>query len=201
MEPIMKRRSFWQFYAVPVVVMVLAYLVPMALTVGGLRAGEPQVLKMRQELLGKVGSVGPIAAVARQLRAGRTVRAILVVFLWNFVVGAIAMSTLMGGVFFALPPVVAAGRGVMLGLLFDPGSFEGSRGVFVLITGLLELPNYMMAGALGIRLGLAWLLPPRRERLREVWEHAKWSIPAMGLLLFLAAVWEVGGIAFLSHRP
>ena len=197
----MKSRSFWQFYAAPVVVMLLAYLVPMALTVGGLRAGEPQVLKMRQELLGKVGSVGPIATVTRQLRAGRTVRATLTVFLWNFVVGAIAMSTLVGGVFFALPPVVAMGRGVMLGLLYDPASFEGPRGILVLITGLLELPNYMMAGALGIRLGLAWLLPPRRERLREVWEHAKWSIPAMGLLLFLAAVWEVGGIAFLSRRP
>lgn len=195
-----KARPFWRFYAVPVAVMVLAYIVPMGAATVAVRAGDPQALQARQELLKRVGSTAPIATAAAQLRGGRLVRATLTVFLWNFVVGALAMSTLVGGLFFALPPLVAVGRGVMLGLLYDPTAFAGARSIVAIGTGVLELPTYMIAGALGIRLGLAWLLPPRRERLREVWEHARWSIPALGLLLILAAVWEVGGIALVGPR-
>ncbi len=197
----MTSRSFWRFYAAPVAVMVLAYVLPMAATTVAVRAGDPQVLKVRQEVMGKVGGVGPIGTIARQFRAGQYARATLTVFLWNFVVGALAMSTLVGGVFFLLPPLVAMGRGVMLGLLYDPAAFQGAHGVVAIGTGLLELPNYMIAGALGMRLGLAWLVPARRERLREVWEHARWSLPAVALLLLLAAVWEVGGLALVGPRP
>ena len=197
----MVSRPFWRFYAAPVAVMVFAYVLPMAATTVAVRAGDPQVLKMRQEVMDKVGGVGPIGTIARQFRAGQYVRATLTVFLWNFVVGAFAMSTLVGGVFFLFPPLVAMGRGVMLGLLYDPAAFEGARGVVAIGTGLLELPNYMIAGALGMRLGLAWLVSPRRERLREVWEHARWSLPAVALLLLLAAVWEVGGLALVGPRP
>ncbi len=197
----MKRRSFWRFYAGPVLVMVLAYVLPMAAATVAVRAGDPQALKARQELLARVGSAGPIAAAAAHIRAGRYVRATLTVFLWNFVVGALAMSTLVGGLFFVLPPLVGAGRGVMLGLLYHPATFVGARAVVAVGTGVLELPTYIIAGALGMRLGLAWLVPPRRERLREVWEHARWSLPAVALLLLLAAVWEVGGIALVGARP
>jgi hypothetical protein len=196
-----KPRSFWQFYAVPVTVMVLAYILPMAATTLAVRSGDSQALKARQALLERVKDVGPIAAAAGQLRAGRYVRATLTVFLWNLGMGALAMSTLVGGLFFIMPPLVAVGRGVMLGLLYDPGTFTGARGVVAVGTALLELPTYIIAGALGMRLGLAWLFPPRRERLREVWEHARWSLPAVVLLLFLAAVWEVGGIALVGARP
>ena len=200
-EPAMTSRSFWRFYAVPIAVMVLAYIVPMASTTLAVRAGDPQALKARQQVLERVKAAGPIAAAAGQLRAGRYVRATLTVFLWNLGVGALAMSTLVGGLFFVLPPMVAMGRGVMLGLLYDPATFEGARAVVAVGTGLLELPTYIMAGALGMRLGLAWLVPPRRERLHEVWEHARWSLPAVALLLLLAAVWEVGGIALVGPRP
>lgn len=196
-----KVRPFWRFYATPVVVMVLAYVLPMAAATVAVRAGDPQALKARQELLKRVGSTAPIATAAAQLRAGHHVRATLTVFLWNLGVGALAMSTLVGGLFFALPPMVAVGRGVMLGLLYDPTALAGARGIVVIGTGLLELPTYMIAGALGMRLGLAWLLPPRRERLREVWDHARWSLPAVALLLLLAAIWEVGGIALVGPRP
>jgi len=201
MEPVVKRRSFWQFYAAPVAVMVLAYLLPMAAAAAAVRAGEPQALRAREEMVRRVGQAYPIATATRQIRAGRYVRASVTVFVWNFAVGAVAMSTLVGGVFFAFPPAVGALRGTMLGLLYDPAGLEGARGLVTVVTGLLELPCYMMAGALGVRLGLAWLLPPRRQRLREVWGHARWSLPAVGLLLLLAAIWEVGGLSLLSRHP
>ena len=197
----MKQRSVWRFYAAPVAVMVLAYLLPMAASVAAVRAGEPNALKAREEIAGKLGSALPLATASRQIRGGQYVRATFTVFLWNFVVGAVAMSALVGGLFFAFPPAVATTRGALLGLFYDPAALEGTRGLVTVVTGLLELPCYMMAGALGIRLGLAWLRPPRRERLREVWEQAKWSLPAVGLLLLLAAVWEVGGIFLLMRRP
>ena len=196
----MKSRSFWRFYAVPVLVMVLAYALPMAATAVAVRAVEPQAVRLRKELVEKIGSAGPIAATAAHLRAGRFVRATLTVFLWNFAVGAVAMSALVGGLFFVLPPMVAMGRGVMLGLLYDPATFVGAHGIVAIGTGALELPAYMIAGALGMRLGLAWLLPPRRERMREVWDQARWSIHAVALQLLVAAVWEVGGIALVGPR-
>lgn len=195
-----KQRTFWQFYAAPVALMVLAYVLPMGASAAAVRAGDPQALRARQELLAKIGSVGPIAPIARQFREGRYARAVLMVFLWNFGAGALAMSLLVGGVFFLFPPVVAMGRGMMLGLLVDPAAFAGARGIVTMVTGVLELPAYMIAGALGMRLGLAWLLPPRRDRLREVWEHARWSVPAVALQLLVAALWEVGGLALLG-RP
>jgi len=197
----MKSRSFWQFYAAPLVVMLLAYVLPMATGMAGVRAQRPQALQMREEMLKRVGASAPIAAAAGNIRAGRHVRAGLIVFFWNFGVGALAMSTLVGVIFFALPPLVAVGRGVMLGLLYDPATFEGVRGLVAAGTGLLELPTYMIAGALGMRCGLAWLLPPRRERIREAWEHVKVTLPAVALLLLLAAAWEVGGLALVGPRP
>lgn len=194
-------RSFTRFYAAPVLIMVLAYMLPMAAVSAAVRAGDPQVLKARQEVMSRMASVGPIAAVARQLREGRYVRATLTVFVWNFGVAALAVSILAGGVFFAVPPLVGVTRGVLLGLLYDPSAFEGARGLVVVGTALLELPPYMIAGALGMRLGLAWLFPPRSERLREAWEHARWTIPAVALLLLVAAVWEVAGLALVSPGP
>ncbi len=194
-------RSFTRFYAAPVLIMVLAYMLPMAAVSAAVRAGDPQVLEARTEVMSRMASAGPIAAVARQMGEGRYVRATLTVFIWNFGVAALAISILGGGVFFAVPPLVGVTRGVLLGLLYDPSAFEGARGVVVIGTALLELPPYMIAGALGMRLGLAWLFPPRRERLREAWEHARWTIPAVALLLLVAAVWEVAGLALVSPAP
>jgi len=70
----------------------------------------------------------------------------------------------------------------------------------VIGTALLELPPYMIAGALGMRLGLAWLQPPRNERLREAWGYARWTIPVVAGLLLVAAVWEVMGLALVGPR-
>jgi hypothetical protein len=193
-------RSFLRFYAAPVAIMVLAYVLPMAVVGAAVRAGDPEMLKLKQEVAGHMTSVGPIAAVAGQMREGRYVRAILTIFAWNFGVAAVALSVLAGGVFFALPPVVGVSRGVLLGLFYDPSAFEGARGVVTIGTALLELPPYMIAGALGMRLGLAWLLPPRKERLLEAWGHARWTIPVVAGALLVAAVWEVTGLALVGPR-
>jgi hypothetical protein len=193
-------RSLLRFYAVPVAIMVLAYVLPMAVVGAAVRAGDPEMLKLRQEISGQMAAVGPIAAVARHMREGRYARATFTVFAWNFGVAALTLSILAGGVFFALPPLVGVSRGVLLGLFYDPSAFEGARGVVVIGTALLELPPYMIAGALGMRLGLAWLRPPRKERLREAWGHARWTIAVVAGLLLVAAVWEVMGLALVGPR-
>jgi hypothetical protein len=194
-------RSFTRFYAAPVVIMVLAYMLPMAAVGAAVRSGDPQVLKARQEVMSRIGSAGPIATVARQLHEGRYVRAVLTVFAWNFGVAALGVSILAGAVCFAVPPLVGVTRGVLLGLLYEPSALEGGRAVVAVGTAVLELPPYMIAGALGMRLGLAWLFPPRRERLEEAWEHARWTVPVVALLLFVAAVWEVVGLALVGPKP
>ncbi len=193
-------RSALRFYALPLSIMVLAYVLPMAGVGAAVRAGDPEMLKLRQEIASHMASAGPIAAVARHMRDGRYVRATFTVFAWNFGVAALVLSFLAGGVFFALPPLVGMSRGVLLGLFYDPSAFEGARGLVTIGTAILELPPYMIAGALGMRLGLAWLLPPRGERLREAWGYARWTIPLVAVLLLVAAIWEVTGLALVGPR-
>lgn len=194
-------RSFTRFYAVPVLIMLAAYMLPMVAVGAAVRSGDPQILQAREDVMSRIASVGPIATVTRQLHEGRYLRAVLTVFAWNFGVAALAVSILAGGICFAVPPLVGVSRGVLLGLLYDPSSLEGGRALVAIGTAALELPPYMIAGALGMRLGLAWLRPPRRERLREVWDHARWTIPAVALLLLVAAVWEVVGLALVGPKP
>ena len=79
MAGVVKRRTFWQFYGGPVAVMVLAYLVPMAAAGAAVRAGEPQALLARAEMVRRVGQALPIATATRQIRAGQYVRATLTV--------------------------------------------------------------------------------------------------------------------------
>ncbi|MGH7395870.1 MAG: hypothetical protein ACREJF_09800, partial [Candidatus Methylomirabilales bacterium] len=73
-------------------------------------------------------------------------------------------------------------------------------------TFLLEIGAYIVAGALGMRLGLALLprrgeAPPLRARVAEALADLRHLLPVVALLLLLGAIWENAGLFLLARPP
>jgi uncharacterized membrane protein SpoIIM required for sporulation len=109
-------------------------------------------------------------------------------------------------VLFPLPPLVGALRGFLIGVMFA-GRLRlfSLHGLVMGGTFLLEIGAYILAGALGMRVGLALLprrgeAPPLRVRLAEPLTDLRYLLPVVALLLLLGAIWENAGL-FLLWRP
>ena len=187
-------------------VMAVAYLVPMLLAASLVVAGAPGFRELQADLEGQVVQAEPIVTIARLLGERRLLAAIALTFAWNFGVAACLASTAIG-VLFPLPPLLGLLRGFLIGVVFA-GRLRlfSLHGLVMGGTFLLEIGAYVLAGALGMRLGLA-ILPRRgqapllRERLAEVLADLRHLLPVVALLLLLGAIWENAGLFLLSQSP
>lgn len=187
-------------------VMAVAYLVPMLLAASLVVAGAPGFRELQADLEGRVIQAEPIATIARLLGERRLLYAVALTFAWNFGVAACLASTAVG-VLFPLPPLLGLLRGFLIGVVFA-GRLRlfSLHGLVMGGTFLLEIGAYVVAGALGMRIGLA-LLPRRgqapllRERLAEALADLRHLLPVVALLLLLGAIWENAGLFLLSQSP
>jgi len=187
-------------------VMAVAYLVPMLLAASLVVAGAPGFRELQADLEGQVVQAEPIVTIARLLGERRLLAAIVLTFAWNFGVAACLASTAIG-VLFPLPPLLGLLRGFLIGVVFA-GRLRlfSLHGLVMGGTFLLEIGAYVLAGALGMRLGLA-ILPRRgqapllRERLAEALADLRHLLPVVALLLLLGAIWENAGLFLLSQSP
>lgn len=187
-------------------VMAVAYLVPMLLAASLVVAGAPGFRELQADLEGRVIQAEPIATIARLLGERRLLYAVALTFAWNFGVAACLASTAVG-VLFPLPPLLGLLRGFLIGVVFA-GRLRlfSLHGLVMGGTFLLEIGAYVLAGALGMRIGLA-LLPRRgqapllRERLAEALADLRHLLPVVALLLLLGAIWENAGLFLLSQSP
>ena len=187
-------------------VMAVAYLVPMLLAASLVVAGAPGFRELQADLEGRVVQAEPIVTIARLLGERRLLAAIALTFAWNFGVAACLASTAVG-VLFPLPPLLGLLRGFLIGVVFA-GRLRlfSLHGLVMGGTFLLEIGAYVLAGALGMRLGLA-ILPRRgqapllRERLAEALADLRHLLPVVALLLLLGAIWENAGLFLLSQSP
>jgi hypothetical protein len=186
-------------------VMAVAYLAPMLLAANLVVAGAPGFLELQAKAEARVVQAEPIATIARLLGERRLLAAIALTFAWNFGVAACLASTA-AGVLFPLPPLVGALRGFLIGVMFA-GRLRlfSLHGLVMGGTFLLEIGAYILAGALGMRVGLALLprrgeAPPLRVRLAEPLTDLRYLLPVVALLLLLGAIWENAGL-FLLWRP
>lgn len=100
---------------------------------------------------------------------------------------------------------LVAGLGAVLALVFNGllagvvGGYLSARGLaesfwsFVVTHAAFELTAIVLAGAAGLRLGQAWLMPGRRTRLQALMRAARAVVPILyGVMamLFIAAVLE-----------
>ncbi len=187
-------------------VMAVAYLVPMLLAASLVVAGAPGFRELQADIEARVIQAEPIVTIARLLGEGRLLYAIALTFAWNFGVAACLASTAIG-VLFPLPPLLGLLRGFLIGVVF-----AGRLRLFSLYglvmggTFLLEIGAYVLAGALGMRVGLA-LLPRRREapllreRLAEALADLRHLLPVVAFLLLLGAIWENAGLFLLGRSP
>lgn len=187
-------------------VMAVAYLVPMLLAASLVVAGAPGFRELQADLEGRVIQAEPIATIARLLGERRLLYAVALTFAWNFGIAACLASTAVG-VLFPLPPLLGLLRGFLIGVVFA-GRLRlfSLHGLVMGGTFLLEIGAYVLAGALGMRIGLA-LLPRRgqapllRERLAEALADLRHLLPVVALLLLLGAIWENAGLFLLSQSP
>lgn len=111
-------------------------------------------------LLGRYGHGGFASwPIGKAEFAGSVDLPLLVVeiFALNLVASAFIVITLPGLVFFALPAVLLALRGLLWGLLF--GGVSISTFLLALPTLVLEGEAYVFAAFAGVSLGLSWLKP------------------------------------------
>ena len=187
-------------------VMAVAYLVPMLLAASLVVAGAPGFRELQADLEGRVIQAEPIATIARLLGERRLLYAVALTFAWNFGVAACLTSTAVG-VLFPLPPLLGLLRGFVIGVVFA-GRLRlfSLHGLVMGGTFLLEIGAYILAGALGMRIGLALLrrrgqAPLLRERLAEALADLRHLLPVVALLLLLGAIWENAGLFLLSQSP
>ena len=163
----------------PILWIALTYLVGASTGAVLVHAHNRFALNCRDSLVGRASQSDP-ASIA--LSRGHWVRAASEDFAGNLLAGAVP-STIMG-LSVALPFPVAAYRGWVGGIvsidgrhrsrLADPRECAYYAGVLV-----LQLIPYTLAGAAGVRLGLAFVFP------RSRWAYSSpqrwWGLPAEGV--------------------
>ncbi len=187
-------------------VMAVAYLAPMVLMLSLVAVDFPGIRELQLRTQAGVLQAGPIPTIGRLLGEGRLLAAIAFTFAWNFGVAA-CIGSIAIGVLFPLPPLIGSLRGFLVGLVFA-GQLDlfSPHGIVMVGTFLLEIGAYVLAGALGMRLGLSLLsqrrdTPPIRDRIRELLEDFRLVFPLVALLLLLGAVWENTGLFLLARLP
>ncbi len=187
-------------------VMAVAYLAPVVLMVSLVAADIPGMRELQMKVQAGVLQAGPIPTLARFLGEGRLLAAIALTFAWNFGVAA-CIGSIAIGILFPLPPLIAVLRGFLTGLVFaDRLTFTFPHALVMGGTFLLEIGAYVLAGALGMRLGLSLLPhrgkgPPFRDRIPDLLADFRLLLPLVAFLLVLGAIWENAGLFLLRRLP
>jgi len=187
-------------------VMAVAYLAPVVLMVSLVAADNPGMRELQMKVQAGVLQAGPIPTLARFLGEGRLLAAIALTFAWNFGVAA-CIGSIAIGVLFPLPPLIAVLRGFLIGLVFaDRLTFTFPHALVMGGTFLLEIGAYVLAGALGMRLGLSLLPhrgkgPPFSDRIPDLLADFRLLLPLVAVLLVLGAIWENAGLFLLRRLP
>lgn len=118
---------------------------------------------------------------------------------------AVAVSTALSGLVFAVPAVASLlFNGVVFGVYARTEVAPMELLAFVLPHGLIEIPAFLIAGALGLSLGVAaWRTYRRRAthaELADELERAFWVLVGVGILLAIAGVIE-GFVSPFYWRP
>ena len=172
------------------------YAVSILIGVAMVTSGNALALDRRDQIVGTAQSDGSLVA----LRAGEPVRAALLDFASNLVLGGVT-STILGVAVVGVYPIVAY-RGWVGGIVSVDARHESrlgdaSRAGYYLLTLLLQLIPYSIAGGMGVQLGVdAWraVKTPRpdtwlglpTDRLRDVAQAYVVITP----LFLVAAGWE-----------
>lgn len=143
------------------------------------------------------GTSWPLGFAGQAYASGNVIEAAIATFLVNFIQGTVLTLSLISLVPIATAFIVNSLRGQFIGLALAPTKlFFGQAMAPHLITIVLELQGYMIAGFVSVLLPLA-LLKPQRFGLETRWQAFKkfavWQfrvLPLIAIILAVAAVYE-----------
>ena len=165
---------------------------------------NPALQKLITDAVGTAFSQGPLAAVGEAYLSGQTIRAILLTFGINLVVGSGATITLPSLLIPFSGLLMGAYRAILWGLIYAPNT-PALRVIFFphLPTLLLEGQAYILV-LLGVVIQGRALFLPRAVGATTRWQGYKQSLKLTGqlyllvlLVLAIAAIYEVLEAAFL----
>ncbi len=139
--------------------------------------------------------------------AGNLFLKILYTFTFNLSIGAFLSTTVIGGVLFFMPYLIAVWRGFIVGLLFY--GVDATPGVAVAFYGtfILEFGAYTISSVAGTDIGLSLLFPTRKgvesrkDAFRLAVADARRLYILVVALLLLASIWEMSLLHFLAPSP
>ncbi len=181
---------------VAILSIAVTYAVSIVVGVVMATSGNGFALDRRDQIVGAAQSSGSLVA----LRAGEPVRAALLDFASNLVLGGVT-STILGIAVVGLYPIVAY-RGWVGGIVSVDSRHESrlgdpTRAGYYLATLILQLIPYSIAGGVGVRLGVdAWRAV--RKRRPDTWlglptaalRDAAAAYVVIVPLFLVAALWE-----------
>lgn len=179
----------------PILTMAVAYAIPLLVGLAMVHSGNRQALSFRDRLVGRATASDP-ASLA--LQRGSPLTAAMWDFSRNLVLGAVPSTV--GGLAIVIPYPVAAYRGWVGGIVSVDGKHRTrfatwESGSYYVITLVLQLIPYTLAGGAGIALGFRYLRRNVGQRLwhgfpidaiRDVLRIYAIIVP----LFFVASLWE-----------
>jgi len=163
------------------------------------------IVDLKKMILEQLENFSALETISVYLQDGKVLQAILYTFGFNFVSGSF-FATVLTGIFVPLPLFVMIERGIMIGLLY--GDTTGSTWYYIIFYGtlILEFGAYVLSTSAGVNIGLSYLFPKRFgtknriEAFGKSWIEAGKVMMMVAIVLFIAAVWEIGGLYFLIQK-
>jgi len=158
----------------------------------------PAAVELRRQALGELKDVAYLKPLTGFL-GGSIPLQILYTFAFNLIFGAFFTTTATGLVFF-MPYLLAVWRGFIVGMLTyglvdSSGASAALYGTFI-----LEFGAYCLTSAVGTDIGLTLIWPGRRkcatrkEAMREAIRDGADIYFIAIILIFIAAIWEIGSL-------
>ena len=165
--------------------------------------GQQKLVQFFQAQL--AGTSWPLGFAGQAYSSGNIIEAAFATFVVNFLWGTVVVLTLFSLIPIGSAFIINAFRGQMIGLALSPTKlFFGQSLAPHLITIVIELQGYLIAGFISVLLPLALLKPQRfgcETRLEAFKKFAKWQfsvLPMIAIILALAAVYEAIEIILLK---
>lgn len=160
------------------------------------------IIDLKKMIVDQLENFGALETISDYLENGQVIQAILYTFGFNLVSGAF-FATVLTGIIAPLPLIIMFERGVMIGLLY--GDISGSIWYYIVFFGTLifEFGAYVLSTAAGVNIGLSFWSPKRFgtknriEAFGRSWIEAGKVMILVAIVLFVAAVWEIGGLYLL----
>ena len=198
------KNSFQVLKRIKPIILIVFILTLISLGVGFYlsQSDSSIILSVKNNFLSEIKKAKPIQDILRAIMENNILYAIFYTAIYNTIFGAFLSTTLLG-IIFPIPVIVMVERGLFVGLLY--GDIQGNYLYYLLMFGTIvfEFGAYVLSSSLGINIGLSIFWPKRFhtnsrwQAFKIAWLEAFQALPLIVVILFISAIWEIGGLYLL----